>query len=281
MVKRRERNPLRADNVVCFDGSFAAALNAFRNAGEEPVLLVVDAVDREALSTIGQARSAGVTTEALVHVSDLGPLGRTVLTGLASALAQQTDAGTVLVVLREIERRTRSFVLVDSPAKLHRPTPNLWQHAWGLLPGTCFIGELSGRVTAVGRRGLPHAFADGLRSPQSTLHTTAPGSAKPHRHNVLDRLIDAVSPWRHITHPPAGTGAVAWWGPAQPVELCAFPADITSLVHEVHTRATACGWCGLAAVGATCAVCGAAVSAPSPTPPHVSPASQTVEGQLA
>ena len=104
----RERKPLRPEHVVRFDGSFETALSAFRNAGEEPVLLIVDAADRGALTTIGQARAAGVVTEALVLVSALGPLGRSVLAELAAGLAPRTDAGTVLAALRDKSPMTPS-----------------------------------------------------------------------------------------------------------------------------------------------------------------------------
>lgn len=258
---------MRPEHVVRFDGSFETALSAFRNAGEEPVLLIVDAADRGALTTIGHARAAGVVTEALVLVSALGPLGRSVLAELAAGLAPRTDAGTVLAALREFERRTRSFVVVDSPGRLHRPAPSLWQHMWGLLPGTCFVGELGGRVTAVGRRGLPQAMRDGLADPASSVHCTDTGDVSSHRRNAVEQIVASAAPRRHVMHPAGGEAAAAWWGPARSVEVCVCPTDVEQIIAAVHSGSVVCSWCGLTAVGGSCAVCGSAVGRPSAADP--------------
>lgn len=255
---------MRAEHVVRFDGEFSTALDAFQNAAEEPVLLVVDSTDPSAPTTIGRARAGSVVTQSLLHVSDLGPLGRTVLARLAAALAPQTDPGTLLTVLAEIEAQTRTFVLVDSPGRLHRPAPSLWQHAWGLLPGTCFLGELGGRVRAIGRRGLPSGLAETVQATDAVLYTSEVEGLSATRARALEHIVAAVSPHQCVPEPVDAVEAQQWWGPSRPLELCAIPRDIESIVRSVQRRAARCPWCGSVATTAACAVCGSA-TAPSIT----------------
>lgn len=274
IVAGRNASPLHAARVIRFDGEFSTALGAFQNAQEEPVLFVVDAADPAALTTIGKARAGGVVTQSLVHRSALGPLGRTILTRIAAALAPQTDPGTVLAVLDAVEAQCRTFVLVDSPARLHRPEPSLWQHAWGLLPGTCFLGELGGRVTAISRKGLPPALADALRSPGSVFYTAMPDGVSAVRRTALDRILEAVGPRQHVPEQADAARAAAWWGPARAVELCAVPHDLAVIAEAIRSSSTSCPWCGSTAVGASCAVCGCAQGTRTPVP-------STPEGQRA
>lgn len=258
IVAGRNISQLSADCVVRFDGDFFTALDAFQNAANNPVLFIVDSTDPAALATIGQARAGGVVTQALIHRSELGPLGRTVLTRIAIALAQQTDPGTVLAVLADIEAQSRTFVLVDSPAKLHRPTPSLWQHAWGLLPGTCFLGELGGRVTAIGRRGLSRGLVDALSIHDSVLYSSGTAELSASRSNAAEQIIEAIAPHQHVSETADASEAAGWWGPARPLELCALPRDIARIAHEVQSAGARCSWCGVTASGPACAVCGSA-----------------------
>ena len=274
IVAGRDTAPLRADRIVRFDGHFFTALDAFQNAAEEPVLFVTDSSDPDASTSIGRARAGTVVSQALVHRSDLGPLGRTVLSRIAAALSQQTDPGTVLAVLAEVEAQTRSFVLVDSPAKLNRPAPSLWQHAWGLLPGTCFLGELGAKVTAIGRRGLPHSLKDSLRMPDSVLYTAGPQQLSATRGTALEQIIEAVRPQQHVVETPDLEESTRWWGPARPLELCVLPRDIAAITHAVRSSGVRCPWCGVIASGAACTVCGSALlgQAPAVGAAHAVPA---------
>lgn len=225
--------------------------------GEGRLLLVSPRAGDEKLRRRLETAQAAIAgrREVVRLITDLPPLGASVLGALAASLAPLAPSTGVLVDgLRVIEHELILAAVLPTVLRLEHPTPSFGQRARSLFPGGAFLARAQPdpMVTAIDRnRPVPELLADADPGATGVL-VSAPARLA----WAADALGEAF-PDAHVARTEAGGGAAAYWGTANVAQAVAYPADPDALAAELFAHpGVPCPWCGEPVVTMPCPICG-------------------------
>ena len=129
------------------------ALNLLRSGQDSwSVILSPRRAHAEKRRLVYQARAALEETLVALHVTDLSPLGATVLTEMAQPLKRALPAAQLLPALAALESQIRCLTVTPSVVDMREPKVPLWLHARSWIPGGTFIAERGHTVRSLSRK---------------------------------------------------------------------------------------------------------------------------------
>lgn len=242
--------PNREDLRELFD-----TIGAPVRSGQAVLIVVGDWLPPETLERVQTVHSLLETDRVAIYVTDLPPLGASVLAALAAALAPQAmSAGALVGSLDGLSDRLAVLAWVASVAGLRHPEVSIFHHARSALPWTSFGVGVQPDSFIVPLRGSPeHAPITAPAHPVDLL--IAPGDDAD-----LEWIVNTVSPalgGAPVRQLPPTLHGAEWWGTAKLVEAVGVPTSLEWLARVALPRAVRpCAWCAEPIVGGPCPFCG-------------------------
>lgn len=205
---------------------------------------------KERIAQIFNARAVSMHNQVVVHVSQLSPLGITVLADMLHVAKESLSTAQLAAFATELETAITCSAYLRSVTKLQVSRTNMWHHVMSWLPPTRFVATAHAGVRFAKKFDQDEAyweenthevlFISDLREQQSTLN--------PQR---IAELAQASSVTTRNVH-DAG-----FWGTKPVFEWVFAPTDLWAHVDNIRNRSTLCPWCSEPYVPPRCAVCSA------------------------
>lgn len=182
---------------------------------------------------IYQARAAEEETLIALHVTELSPLGATVLTEMAQRLIPALPAEHILPALAALESQMRCLTVTPSLMDMNEPKVPLWLHARSWIPGGTYIAERGGTVRGYSAKRSEKVLD---RIPPADEGYIAAVAASPtdkrrsHRVNsALEALVAHVDPDDVVRRQNEDPG---WWGSRSAAQVVLAPTNLGAAIRQ-------------------------------------------------
>lgn len=205
---------------------------------------------KERIAQIFNARAVSLHNQVVVHVSELSPLGITVLADMLSVASESLSTAQLVAFASQLETAITCSAYLRSVTTLQVAQATMWHHVVSWFPPTRFVATAHAGVRSAKKfdqdaeywedNAREVLFISDSQEQQSTL--------SPQKIAELAQASSVTS--RNVD--PAG-----FWGTRPVFEWAFAPTDLWAHVEDIKNRSTMCPWCSEPYVPPRCAVCSA------------------------
>lgn len=205
---------------------------------------------KERIAQIFNARAVSLHNQVVVHVSELSPLGITVLADMLRVASESLSTAQLVALAAELEMSITCSAFLRSVTKLHVSQATMWHHVMSWLPPTRFVA-----TAHAGVRSAKKFDQDAEYWEENTHEVLFISDSKEQQPLIDPQKIAELSQPSSVTN--RNVDYQDFWG-AEPVFEWAFaPTDLWAHVEDIKNRSTLCPWCSEPYVPPRCAVCSA------------------------
>ncbi|WP_293851715.1 hypothetical protein [uncultured Brevibacterium sp.] len=205
---------------------------------------------KERVSQIVNARAVSLHNQVVVHVSELSPLGITVLADMLHVAQESLSTAQLVAFAAELENAITCSAYLRSVTKLQVSRTTMWHHVMSWLPSTRFVATAHDGVHSAKKFDQDEEYWEenahevlfiSDSSEQKSLITPQSVAELAQASSVTGRNIDSRG----------------FWGVEPVFEWVFAPTDLWAYVDNIKNRSTLCSWCSEPYVPPRCAVCSA------------------------
>lgn len=214
-------------------------------------LFVVPVADKkERIAQIFNARAVSLHNQVVVHVSELSPLGITVLADMLHVAKESLSTAQLVALAAELETAITCSAYLRSVTKLQVAQTTMWHHVMSWLPPTRFVA-----TAHVGVRSAKKFAQDEEYWEENTHEVLFISDSKEQSPLIDPQNVIELAQASSVTN--RNVDSHSFWG-AEPVFEWAFaPTDLWAHVEDIKNSSTLCPWCSEPYVPPRCAVCSA------------------------
>lgn len=214
-------------------------------------VFVVPVADKDRrISDIFHARAATLHNQALVYVSELSPLGITVLSDMLNVVKDSVSTAQLLALASELEGLITCSAYLSSVTKLQVAPASMWQHMFSWLPNSRFV------TTANDSTSSPKAFLQDAEYWENVSHDVLfVGESREQQDQINPKQLIEFSQPSSVNNRTVPSHN--FWGVDPIFEWVFAPTDLWACVEDINNRSTTCQWCNEPYVPPRCPVCSA------------------------
>lgn len=183
-----------------------------------------------------QARAAEEETLVAFHITELSPLGVSVLEEMAQPLKRVLPARLLLPALAVLESHIRCLTVTSSVIDMNEPKVPLWLHARSWIPGGSYIAERGHKARGFRQKKPEKALEHFDSAPAGHIAIAAESGDKKRRgervNGTLNKLIEHLAPEEVILRE---NSEPEWWGSKHAAQLVLAPTNLSFVPREAST----------------------------------------------
>lgn len=214
------------------------------------LFVVPVAEKKERIAQIFNARAISLHNQVVVHVSELSPLGITVLADMLHVANESLSTAQLIAFAAELETAITCSAYLRSVTKLQISQATMWHHVMSWLPPTRFVATAHAGVHSAKKFGQDAEYWE-----ENMHEVLFISDSKETQSLISPQKIAELAQASSVTN--RNVNSSSFWG-AEPVFEWAFaPTDLWAHVEEIKNRSALCPWCSEPYVPPRCAVCSA------------------------
>ena len=205
---------------------------------------------KERIAQIFNARAVSMHNQVVVHVSELSPLGITVLADMLHVAKESLSTAQLVALAAELETAITCSAYLRSVTKLQVSQTSIWHHVMSWLPPTRFVATAHAGVQSAKK------FDQDAEYWEENRHEVLFISDSKERQPVVDpQKVAELAQASSVTN--RNVDSSSFWGTEPVFEWAFAPTDLWAHVDDIKNRSTLCPWCSEPYVPPRCAVCSA------------------------
>lgn len=174
-----------------------------------------------------QARASLEESLVAAHVTELSPLGTTVLNEMAQPLRESLPSEQILPALAALESQIRCLTVAPSVTNMSEPKVPLWLHARSWLPGGTYIAERGHVARSLSRKKPEKALHHFPAAAEGYIAVVAESTSQKSRGErlsfALETLLEHLEPHDVVRRPNMDP---EWWGSRDAVQIVLAPTNL-------------------------------------------------------